>query len=520
MLKHILCFLVCSTIAYAQYRGNEATDVAVDSLGHVYATGRGLTLDSGNCLTAKISQNGHKLWANYSNCGNGENKLAVGKSGNIYLAGLMATIKYNSQGVELWNVPNFGYAKSVAIDKFENVYVVGSTKDAVHPTYDANFFTAKYDSNGTEEWIVLYDGPGDGHFSYDEAIDIAVDNESNIYVTGYSYSNNGYDYATVKYDSDGIEKWVNRYDGSRNDDDTPYDLDMDTYGNIYITGRGYEGPTRWDYTTVKYDSHGALKWAAEYDGPGDSEDEAYSLAVDDQSNVYVTGRSREVPDPYKYRVTTIKYDSTGSEQWTATYEVKSDPSFGQIAVAVDNCSNAYVTSIGTENYQIVKYNFNGIVEWITEYGPTYAARPKTIFVDRLNYVYVGGSISSSSCTSHFVVMKYDSHGNQKWEVKYECSPLVNVEAKPELPAMCEIHQPFPNPFNATTTIELFVSIPSFVNISVYDISGKRIETIFEQKISAGHHTITWDAIKRASGLYFIQMISDRFKETRKVLLLK
>ncbi|MDY6854417.1 MAG: SBBP repeat-containing protein, partial [Thermodesulfobacteriota bacterium] len=78
-------------------------------------------------------------------------------------------------------------------------------------------FTAAILMVGTgfaQQWVVRYDGPGN---SGDSASAIAVDVDGNVYVTGSSYGDStSTDYCTVSYDSDGNERWVQRYDGPGN----------------------------------------------------------------------------------------------------------------------------------------------------------------------------------------------------------------------------------------------------------------------------------------------------------------
>ncbi|MBA3726190.1 MAG: SBBP repeat-containing protein, partial [Armatimonadetes bacterium] len=163
--------------------------------------------------------------------------------------------------------------------------------------------TIKYDSNGNQLWAARYNGPGS---RWDEARALAVDGAGNVYVTGYSWSDaTREDYATIKYDSNGNQLWVARYNGPWNDYDAAYALAVDGVGNVYVTGGSYGVGTATDYATIKYDSNGNQLWVARYNGPGNDIDAAYALAVDGAGNVYVTGGSQGARTDYDYA--TIKY---------------------------------------------------------------------------------------------------------------------------------------------------------------------------------------------------------------------
>ena len=126
----------------------------------------------------------------------------------------------------------------------------------------------------------------------DGAAAIAVDSSGNVYVTGTSASQTGYDYATVKYDTSGKEQWVARYNGASG----ASAIAVDNSGNVYVTGT----TVSYDYATVKYDASGKEQWVARYTGPGDRVDNAKAIAIDGTGNVYVTGMSVGVATGYDY----------------------------------------------------------------------------------------------------------------------------------------------------------------------------------------------------------------------------
>src|SRR4030066_51973 len=85
--------------------------------------------------------------------------------------------------------------------------------------------------------------------------------------------------------------WVRRYNGPGNGDDQASALAVDDSGNVYVTGVTDDVPfeNTSDYTTIKYTPNGDTLWVRRYNGQGNSSDEPSALAVDDSGNVYVTG---------------------------------------------------------------------------------------------------------------------------------------------------------------------------------------------------------------------------------------
>jgi len=89
-----------------------------------------------------------------------------------------------------------------------------------------------------------------------------------------------------------------------------------------------------------------------------------------------------------------------------------------------------------------------------------------------------------------------------------------------MPITYSIINIYPNPFNPITTIKYGLPDYGSVKIIVYDISGSQVANLYNKYQSPGFHSEVWDASTYPSGLYFIQMSSNNFTQTRKVLLIK
>jgi hypothetical protein len=113
-----------------------------------------------------------------------------------------------------------------------------------------------------------YNGPGNG---LDRASSIGLDDSGNVYVTGRSYGDGtSYDYATIKYDAQGNELWIQRYNGPANEYDYAYAMAVDDRRSVYVTGGSMGSGTVEDYATVKYVQ--ALRGDANGDGIIDPSD--------------------------------------------------------------------------------------------------------------------------------------------------------------------------------------------------------------------------------------------------------
>jgi len=79
---------------------------------------------------------------------------------------------------------------------------------------------------------------------------------------------------------------------------------------------------------------------------------------------------------------------------------------------------------------------------------------------------------------------------------------------------------YPNPFNSFTNISYSVAVPSNMSIRIYDLSGRLVETILDERQTAGKHLTYWNAAGVPSGLYIVQMEAAEFISTSKILLIK
>jgi hypothetical protein len=97
---------------------------------------------------------------------------------------------------------------------------------------------------------------------------------------------------------------------------------------------------------------------------------------------------------------------------------------------------------------------------------------------------------------------------------------VGVDDEKPIPASFYLAQNYPNPFNAQTTISYTLPQKGPVTLSVYNLLGQRVATLFEGVQQAGEHKVVWDAKGAPSGVYFYRLAADEYVETRRMVLIR
>jgi len=89
-----------------------------------------------------------------------------------------------------------------------------------------------------------------------------------------------------------------------------------------------------------------------------------------------------------------------------------------------------------------------------------------------------------------------------------------------IPEKIHLFNPYPNPFNPTTTIRLSVVARQASQLQIYDVTGRLVETFINETLEPGTYEIIWDARSHPAGIYFIQMTAGRNRQVQKLILLK
>ncbi len=412
-------------------RSDEGLKIKTDSCGNVYVAGNSdstAAYNNINFIIIKYGPGGDTLWIRTYNGidttsirNDYVSDMTIDASGNVYVTGKSnnkygnfdyATVKYSTDGVLQWvkryNGPynDIDIPTAIAVDNSGNVYVTGLSRFS---SASYQYVTIKYNTNGDSLWLINYNGGGNESY----AVGLSLDNAGNCYVSGHSIRfAESWNLVTIKYSPSGIAQWTRMYNGlGANTQEVLTSMKMDTSGNIYLTGYSNMSSPNMDYLTVKYDKNGNYQWAKTYNGTGNADDYSLSVATDLSGNVIVTGYSYGTGSN-NYDISTVKYNSSGTEQWVQRFNgpgnyidvgrgVETDIS-GNVFVAGNAYFNNYTDAV------VLKYSPAGVQTGIRKFNGA-ADRDdlySNISLDKLGNIHVTGGAKFNNFDYYALTTKY------------------------------------------------------------------------------------------------------------------
>lgn len=544
--------------------------VAIDNQGNLIVTGHyfgvatfgtyTLTSDGNlDCFTAKFDTSGNIIWLK-----EGKNvaqlstrAVATDNLGNSVIVGYYGSaaaptatfdgvtvttngirdafvVKYNSEGIAQWGKSIGGLktgeqASGVAIDPSGNIFVTGIYTDTasfdgvtLNGNGGAEIFIVKYNPSGTLIWARSAGGA-----KADEGASIAVDGLGGVYVSGKFDSAATFgttnivgfgtaDAYLAKYDTDGNFQWVRYGGGTGNDYMNSIVIDKDknilalgqfigtaTFGPYILTSIGLD-----DLFFLKCDPNGNLLWMKQ--SGGSDADKGNAIGTDPGGNAYGTGSFKVY----------AKFDADSL--------VSSGVEDVFVAKLGTNVIPVELTSFTAENN-----NGNVVLKWTTatetnNYGfEIERSKDGKLFskiafvngngttVTLNNYAYTDRNIEFSSY--YYRLKQVDFDGS----VSY--SKVIEINGLPEM--RFTLNQNYPNPFNPSTAISFELGEKSNVSLVIFNNLGEQVFEISRNVMSAGRHTINFDASKLTSGIYLYQLRANgengaRFISSKKMSLIK
>lgn len=112
-------------------------------------------------------------------------------------------------------------------------------------------------------------------------------------------------------------------------------------------------------------------------------------------------------------------------------------------------------------------------------------------------------------------------GTNRWRIGYATATITGIAQRAhEIPQQVMLSQNYPNPFNPATVVSYELSAVDDVRLVVYDLLGREVTVLVNERKPAGSYTVRFDGSGRASGVYFYRLTAGSFAQTRKMILVK
>jgi hypothetical protein len=262
----------------------------------------------------------------------------------------------------------------------------------------------------------------------------------------------------IKLNSKGDVLWNNKISGN-------YSYEMYSVKETADNGFILVGSSSSNYNNlclIKTDSVGNKIWEKMYGG--DFEEVGKDVIPLKDGGYFVLGYAPYDNTGGAYKVWLMKTDATGDTLWTKKYSVSDD---------------------------IFSY-----------------AYPESFIITSDNKIFVVGYNTTTS-------------GNYSWFIsKYSLLTSDIYEYPGIIPNYFTLYQNFPNPFNPTTRIKFNIPYGTEVRLFIYDINGKLVSKLLNKYLVQGLHEIEFNCSDLSSGIYFYQLQTWKYSQSRKMLLIK
>ncbi|MFX1588694.1 MAG: SBBP repeat-containing protein [Promethearchaeota archaeon] len=444
-----------------------AHDMTVDSSYNVYYTGRTSSFGAGldDVYIVKYNSSGSLIWNTTWGTPFNENGYGIklDENDNIYLTGEIEMsgiynafiAKFDSEGSSIWDETWGGYGgdygNRIGLNTEGYIYVTGTTNSYGAGNGDA--FILKYKPspikinlpqpnavfgklapifnvimsipNLDQMWYTLDNGLTNITFISNGTIDQGIWDtipDGKVVLKFFANNTNGNLWSAsvsiVKNTTPPIVnqevEWYKTW-GIPYYDDFAFDVTVDTFEDIYVTGVTHSDMGPGNITLRKYNSQGNLLWNREWGGS--SHERGDGVTVNSNGNALVVGSTQSFSKGGR-DICLVKFDNNGNLIWNVTWGDTLDECGSDLVL--DSDGNIYISGwtssygAGSTDALILKFNSSGNFEWFKTWGSSGNEWGESIALDsNTGNLFIVGSMGSSDQWDVFVVC-YNSSGNEQW----------------------------------------------------------------------------------------------------------
>ncbi|MCB1060475.1 MAG: T9SS type A sorting domain-containing protein [Calditrichaeota bacterium] len=292
---------------------------------------------------------------------------------------------------------------------------------------------------------------------------------------------------TILHTEDGGETWTPQQSG------TTWPLGdiafiNESYG--WAVGGQYTNPDR---GVIVRTTNGGETWEIQEGGDGNTYFQSmYRIQFENETDGWIIGGSWQIDPPNPHALCYATHD--GGETWNSGGLGGSTTDQPTTAIGIDSVGNRWVAGAGPKFWKS-----SPETGWFVDNDLTW-----------LTGTYMTGM--SFVGTKGWMVGPYGG-------ILYNDQTVSAIEPR-NAPVATEFSlSAYPNPFNSTVSLRFDLTRGAVVSLRIYDVTGRLVETLADEWISAGTHTLHWNA-QTASGVYFARVVSGEQVSTRNLLLLK
>jgi len=373
-----------------------------------------------------------------------------------------------------------------------------------------NIYVVRFTANGDTVWTRVFGGDRD-----DFANGVCATSDGGGIVTGmtrsYGTSTFHFDMYLLKITANGDSEWMQTYGGAQTNEEGWGVLSL-ACGGYVAAGSTTGGSGSSDVYVVRTDSLGTATWITQFSiDQGD-----YPRAIHVVPGGFVIAGSA-APDTLSRasKMFLARLDDNGDTLWTKLYSGNGfDLECYDMQVTMDG---GYILAGVTydpfpfpawSNSYLIRTDSAGNELWRGEYGQYYEDEGHAVAaLDDGSYV-IAGSV-------HTLGAAWDDY-----LVRTERDPaLVIRDRAVHAPSAIQLSA-YPNPFNSATVFSFSLPHTANVELKVYDVTGRLVQTLSQAKLPAGEHEIKLDAGAWPSGIYFARMQAGAVSKTVKIALIR